>query len=278
MVKDIGEISGKALIFGGPYSNYYAVAEIQRIAENMNLKPDQIICTGDTVAYCAQPQETLSAIRDWGIHVIAGNVEIQLFTGENACGCNVGSGTLCDLLSRGWYTFTKKTVTSDNLEWMGTLPEFLKFEMESRSILIVHGGSDEIAEHIFESTPWERKQDLLEKAGADIIIGGHCGLPFMDHYENSAWINGGVLGMPANDGTPRVWYLTIEAEESGLRCTLHPMDYDFEKTAEKMESANLPEEYIRNIRTGIWPDMSQLPEPEKKMQGKPLSFEPILIQ
>jgi len=278
MIKDIGKISGKVLVFGGPYSNYHAVTELQRIAENMNLRPDQVICTGDTVAYCAQPQETVHTIREWGIHVIAGNVEIQLFTRGNVCGCNVGYGTLCDILSRHWYTYARNAMTSDNLEWMGALPGFLKFEIGDRKILIVHGGFDEIAEHIYHSTPWERKQDQLEKAGADIIIGGHCGLPFMDHHGDRAWLNGGVLGMPANDGTPRVWYLTIEVEESGLRCTLHPMEYDFEKTAEKMEEVKLPKQYIQNIRTGIWPDMSQLPELEQKMQGKPLSFESIHIK
>ena len=53
ILKNIGEINGKALIFGGPYSNDEAVRKLRQKAQSMNLAPHQVICTGDTVAYCA---------------------------------------------------------------------------------------------------------------------------------------------------------------------------------------------------------------------------------
>jgi predicted phosphodiesterase len=277
ILKNIGEINGKALIFGGPYSNDEAVRELKETARSMNLAPHQIICTGDTVAYCARAQETVEILRDWGIHVITGNVEVQLFTGENSCGCGFGKGSACDLLSQRWYEYTRKSLSSDSLEWMGTLPEFLQFEMGGRKIRIVHGGLDHISEHIFHSTSWESKQRQIEKAGADMIIGGHCGLPFIDGNDHKAWINAGVIGMPANDGTSRVWYLVLSEEENGLSCELCPMEYNFENTARTMEQADLPEEYVKNIRSGLWPDMTQLPDAEKKAQGVPLSFEPWIF-
>ena len=90
MLKNIGKISGKALIFGGPYSNYEAVRALREKTQSMNLTSHQILCTGDTVAYCAQTQETVETLREWGIHVIAGNVEIQLFNREDSCGCAFG--------------------------------------------------------------------------------------------------------------------------------------------------------------------------------------------
>lgn len=243
----------------------------------MNLIPHQVICTGDTVAYCAQPQETVAALREWGIHVIAGNVEIQLFTGEDSCGCGFGIGSACDFLSQRWYAYTRENLSFDSLEWMGTLPKFLQFEMGGRKILIVHGGPDHISEHIFRSTPWENKQRQIDKAGVDIIIGGHCGLPFIDGHWDKAWINAGVIGMPANDGTPRVWYLVLSEEQTGLSCELCSMEYEFESTARRMEQAGLPDEYVKNIRDGLWPDMNQLPDPEKKLQGIPLSFNSIVL-
>ena len=160
---------------------------------------------------------------------------------------------------------------------MGTLPEFLQFEIGGRKIWIVHGGVSNISEHIFQSTPWESKQRQIKKAGVDIIIGGHCGLPFMDWDKNKAWFNAGVIGMPANDGTPRVWYLVLSEEETGLACELCSMEYDFESMARRMEQAGLPDEYVKNIRNGLWPDMNQLPDPERKMQGIPLSFDSIVL-
>ena len=152
MIYNLGRISGKALIFGGPYSNVQAVDELKQKADSLGLSPGQIICTGDTVAYCARPQQTVDLIRDWGIHVIAGNVEIQLSSGEDSCGCGFGEDSACDLLSRRWYDYTRKNLTSESLEWMRGLPESPRFEMANKKIRIVHGGLDHISEHIFKST------------------------------------------------------------------------------------------------------------------------------
>ena len=46
----------------------------------------------------------------------------------------------------------------------------------------------------------------LAQAGADIIVAGHAGVPFVEKVGGAVWFNPGVIGMPANDGTADVWY------------------------------------------------------------------------
>lgn len=75
---------------------------------------------------------------------------------------------------------------------------------------VVHGSFKETGRFIFKSTPWNEKREEFEASNADIIIGGHSGLPFSDRKDNKLWFNPGVIGMPANDGTPRVWYGVAE--------------------------------------------------------------------
>ncbi len=62
--QDFGKIEGRMLIFGGPYGNLTATRAIQAKADSLNIPPERILCTGDLVAYCAEPVETTAPIRD----------------------------------------------------------------------------------------------------------------------------------------------------------------------------------------------------------------------
>ena len=66
------------VVFGGPYSNLQATRAMQAETRRLGIAPDRVICTGDVVAYCANPAETTDLVRAWGIHVVAGNCEESL--------------------------------------------------------------------------------------------------------------------------------------------------------------------------------------------------------
>src|SRR5262245_44817533 len=80
------------LVFGGPYSNLRALAALRERADALGIPAAQTICTGDVVAYCAEPQETTAAVREWGCHVVAGNCEEQLAAGAEDCACGFEPG------------------------------------------------------------------------------------------------------------------------------------------------------------------------------------------
>jgi hypothetical protein len=56
------------LVFGGPYSNVRAVTALRAQSALLGIDATHTICTGDVVAYCAEPEETVAAIREWGCH------------------------------------------------------------------------------------------------------------------------------------------------------------------------------------------------------------------
>jgi hypothetical protein len=64
-MSDLGKVDETMLVFGGPYSNYAATAAMQTRAVDLGISAERIICTGDIVAYCGEPCETLDLIRDW---------------------------------------------------------------------------------------------------------------------------------------------------------------------------------------------------------------------
>lgn len=270
-IKNIEKKTGKLLIFGGVYSNLQALQKMQNIAKELEIPAENIICTGDVVGYCAQPEECLQSIKDWGIHCIAGNVELQLAAEEIECGCNFSDGSRCDGFSKMWYPYAQNRISEDSLEWMQNLPEFIRFKYNDLKCAVLHGSFFNTSEFIFQSTPWEVKQRNFEGLEADVIIAGHCGIPFQSKNveENKYWINAGVIGMPANDGSTAVWYLTIDPNEF---YQFHHFEYDFEIAAQKMEQNGLPNEYAQTLRTGLWDNCEILPKAETALQGQAISL------
>jgi len=156
---------------------------------------------------------------------------------------------------------------------MDSLPDFISFDYHEKKAMVLHGSIDETAEFIFNSTPWHKKKKIIEQAQADLVLAGHCGLPFSEEIENKHWINAGVIGMPANDSTQDVWYVILEMIEEKLHVTHHRMKYDHGTAARLMEVNRLPSEYSNTLKTGIWDNCDILPEEETALQGQKITLQ-----
>ncbi len=271
-IKDIGNLSGKVLLFGGVYSNLQALEQLKTIAESEYISPENCICTGDIVGYCAQPEETIQFFKSWGAQSIAGNVEIQLREGAENCGCDFTKGSRCDGFSELWYSFAQSKLSKNSLQFMETLPHYIQFIYANKKVTVVHGSYFNTSEFLFKSTPWETKQPNFSVSDSDVIIAGHCGLPFSQQENNLLWLNPGVIGMPANDGTPNVWYAILEDENDTFKFKHHNFIYNHEVTSQLMQNELLPKEYAQTILNGIWDNLEILPIEESVLQGKKIKF------
>ncbi|WP_416439931.1 metallophosphoesterase family protein [Leeuwenhoekiella sp. A16] len=266
-IENIGHLSGKVLLFGGVYSNLQALEKLKNIAENLGILPENCLSTGDIVGYCAQPEETVQLFKIWGVRSIAGNVEIQLREGAEDCGCDFRKGSRCDGFSQLWYPFAQSKLSKSSLNFLQTLPDHIEFEYSGKKVTIVHGSYFNISEFIFKSTPWEVKAPNFEETKSDVIIAGHCGLPFSQKRNENLWLNPGVIGMPANDGTSSVWYAILDDSTNNFELTHHAMHYNHGLASNLMKKENLPQEYARTLITGIWDNTEILPAFESGLQG-----------
>ncbi len=274
---DLGNINKPLLIFGGSYSNLQATQAMQKYCTRHGYTPEQVIFTGDCVAYCASPEQTIQLIRDWGIHCIAGNVEIQLANEADDCGCNFIRDSVCDVLSVTWYDFINKNISLASRAWMRDLPLHIRFRMNNKIFKVVHGASTETAKFIYPSTAWHIKSAELNHAGVDVIVAGHSGIPFIEQQTEGGWINAGVIGMPANDGTADGWFMTLTPSDGHISCESHRLQYNAELAAYTMEQASLATEYGRALLTGIWPGQEILPDAERAQQGSPLATQHVIL-
>ncbi len=274
---DIGDLEGPILAFGGPYGNLEATRAVLEAADQAGIPPERIICTGDTVAYCADPAATARLLREAGIIVVMGNCEESLASGASDCGCGYDQGSQCDTWSAQWFAYCGRHLTTDLKRWMGALPRSVTFALAGRTFRVIHGGVGEINRYVFASTPQEVKRGEIGRAGAEAVIGGHSGLPFTERINDSLWHNPGVVGLPSNDGTPRVWYGMLSPAAAGIEVTHHVLSYDHAAASRKIRAVRgLPQAYAGALESGTWPSLDILPRTERAATGRPLAPAPVL--
>jgi predicted phosphodiesterase/pyruvate-formate lyase-activating enzyme len=263
-------VDAPVLVFGGPYSNLEATEAVLAQAEKLSIPCDRIICTGDVVAYGADPIRTAALVRDAGIHVVRGNCEESLAAGAADCGCGFPAGSACEGLSSKWFAYAERMLDSDARTWMGALPRRIDLELSGARLAVIHGGVDVINRFVFASTDPGSKRDELNHAGVSGIIAGHCGIPFSQTINGRLWHNAGAVGMPANDGTPRGWFSILTPGEDGISIEHHAITYEHRVAGAKMRDAGLPEGYAAALETGLWPSCDVLPFREIRARGVPI--------
>lgn len=264
-------MDGPVLVFGGPYSNLEATQAVLATAKARGIPPRRIVCTGDIVAYGADAQATLAAVRASGIWAVLGNCEESLGGGAGDCGCGYAEGSACDRMAADWYAHAERSLDGDARHWMATLPRRLDIEIAERRLAVIHGSVRQINRFIFASTPAAVKREELAAAECDGVIAGHCGIPFTEIIDGRLWHNSGAVGMPANDGTPHVWFSILTPGADGIVIEHHALAYDHRAAAAKMRAAQLPEGYAAALEGGLWPSCDVLPAAELGARGMPLA-------
>ncbi len=271
-MKRAPDINAPLLVFGGVYSNEQALDALFEFARARGIPSERWVCTGDVIAYCADARACLERVRDSGAILIAGNCEESLGAQAQDCGCGFAPGSSCDTLSASWYAHASSQMNADLRDYLAALPPRLYVKINGLKLAIVHGAPDETSRFVFASTPDRVLLHDIAASGCDGVLAGHSGLPFTRIMDGKIWHNSGALGMPANDGTPRVWcsVLTPGAQKRTLQIEHVALDYDYTGAASAMRKASLPEGYALALETGLWPSCDVLPKDELKTTGKRL--------
>ncbi|MBV2360825.1 metallophosphatase family protein [Thalassococcus sp. CAU 1522] len=260
-IAELGAVADRALVFGGVYSNRQALAALRARAGALGVGRGDVVCTGDVVAYGADPLGCVAAMRDWDVACIAGNVEKQLGTGAGDCGCGFAEGTVCDRLSAGWFGFADAACGAAQRGWMAALPDLVRFDWRGRRCVALHGGVSDVARFLWPASP---EAEFLEELSLvrslcgdiDVVFAGHCGVAFQRAIDGVLWVNAGAIGLPPDDGRAQTRFALLHGDG---RITLERLDYDHRAARAAMVAAGLVQGYHDALVSGRWPSSDVLP-------------------
>ena len=265
-------------VFGGVYSNHLALAAA--IEDARDRGADALFCLGDLGAFGPHPDRVFPLLIDAGVRVIRGNYDDSIARGLEDCQCGY-TDPRDNHFARLSYRYTYERTSARWRRWLGTLPDALRLEAGGRRVLLCHGSPRQTNEFLWESTTstqflaW-----LADRHEADVILATHTGL----HWRRSLppapgstaggerlFANVGVLGRPANDGTPRVWYALLDLPETVDAppvVEFVPVRYEQERLAAEMRAEGLPEEFVDTILTGWWTTCLEVLPARERSRGR----------
>jgi predicted phosphodiesterase len=236
------------VIISDVHANLEAVnACFKRIDE---IKPDKIICLGDIVDYCAEPNEVTEIIKSRSDIVVLGNHDEAQFNFK-----------IADGFSENAYIsslHTRKVIQKEHIEYFRTLP----FAHSLENLFFVHSSPAEPNEYDYVLTV-EAAEYNFNYFSEKICFIGHSHIPVLfEENKNKVKvikegvlnkdkryiINVGSVGQP-RDNDPRLCFGLFDTEKSEFR--YERISYDIEAASGKILAEGLPKFLAERLYLGI---------------------------
>ncbi len=235
-------------IISDVHANLEALEVCLREIDKIN--PDRIICLGDLVDYCAQPNEVTEIIKERCDVVILGNHDEAQF-----------DYSLSDRFSANAYissVYTRKVINLDYVEYFKTL----LYSHSENDLLFVHA-SPNLPERYKYVLDLESAKINFESFDEKVCFIGHSHVPIIfEEKENDFTIkeggklnkdcryiiNVGSVGQP-RDGNPKLSFGVFDTENFDYR--LVRLDYDIKTASDKILNEGLPDFLAMRLLGGV---------------------------
>jgi len=239
----------KIALIGDVHANLPALETVLAHAHNQGVKA--IWNIGDFVGYGAFPEEVVQRLRAENAVSIQGNYDRKVIKVEQK-----REKWAITKAPEKWLAFVwaYDHLSEESREYLRTLPEQKRLDVEEHTVLLVHGSPASQDEHLALDTPQERLEELARITRADIIVCGHSHQPFTRqvHTDQSGivyFVNTGSVGRP-NDGDPRAAYAVADIRPGVCQFTHYRIAYDVQRAASAIRENGLPDEFARMIEAG----------------------------
>jgi len=240
----------KIAIFSDIHSNLEAFEAV--LADIAKKEIKHLVCLGDVVGYNANPSECLEKVRSLNCPVVQGNHDMEATH-------DLDLSNYRDL-ARISLDYTRDVLTLEQKQYLADLPLVIDYN----GISMVHASLYEPAEFIYVETLLEASVHFSSQ-DAQVCFCGHTHVPKIfaqwdDPYELD-WnepvnfepkvkylVNVGSVGQP-RDRDFRSCYAVYDLAESSVE--LCRVEYDVEKTVQKVKDAGLPEDLGLRLLMGM---------------------------
>jgi predicted phosphodiesterase len=262
-----GKAYTRIAAFGGVYSNHYALRAV--IADARRQGAEALFCLGDLGAFGPHPDRVFPILVENEVHTVRGNYDDSISRGLDDCQCGY-TDPKDNHFARLSYRYTFEHTSQRWRDWLGELPETLSIQLGDRRALLCHGSPRRMNEFLWESTtPSHFLEKLCNDYNTDVILGTHTGLHWKRELSSGRlFVNVGVIGRPANDGTTDVWYALLTSGDVRVSVEFVPVSYDHAALADEMREERLPDEFIATILTGWWTTCNEVLPLKERRRGR----------
>jgi len=235
-------------LFGDIHANLEALETV--LAHAVKQECTDFVCVGDVVGYNADPVACLDKIRDAGWPVVKGNHD------EDASGTHrLDSMNPVAATALQW---TRDQLDDDQREWLRKL----RMVRQVHNFTVVHSTLDQPQSWNYVTNKFDAMSNFSYQF-TNVCFHGHTHVPRIFSRgsrvkeiegdgitlepDQKYFINTGSVGQP-RDGDWRACYLTYDVEEATVK--FHRLEYDIEKTQQKIRDAGLPDMLAERLREG----------------------------
>lgn len=172
-------------MFSDLHSNLPA---LEAMVGKIGNKIDIWLSAGDSVGLFPQVNETLSLLQRLNVHMVCGDHEKLLLSGETMTWSYTGNQALQD---------QRKSITKENLDYLSSLPDRLDFNIDNLHIRLIHDVTNVIRpgyeKYIFNTHELE-----VMHPGVDYLLAGHTHMAAMLYTRSLIYLNPGSSGFPAD--------------------------------------------------------------------------------
>lgn len=193
-----------------------------------------VYCAGDILGYYTSPDETIELLKRRNVTCIAGNHDRAVLVG--AKGMNSIAAAAIE--------WTRGHMSPASFEFIKQIPNSLHRPIEGVMTAVHHGSPRHMSEYIFEE---HVSGDLLEVAGARLLVLGHTHLPYLTTFANGMVVNPGSVGQP-RDGDPRASYAILDSTEWSFEIVR--VEYDIDRVMRAVTENGLPDMLAQRLPRG----------------------------
>jgi len=221
----------KVLVLSDIHGNIDALQAVERDVLQGAHGFDEIWLLGDLVDYGAAPAEVITWVRTHATHVVRGNHDHAVGTGED---CR--SAPMYRDLAVATREYFRARLSSSDLTYLAGLPLHTAVPLAQQDAVLVHANP---SDPLFGYVPLDASDDtwrrVLAPAGAPgFVFVGHTHDQFTRRIDATTVVNPGSVGLP-KDGDPQAHFAIVHDGQIELR----RVAYDTERAAGRVAALPL---------------------------------------
>lgn len=244
----------RALVMSDLHANAEALrAALSRVRRK---KFDLVVCLGDFVGYCAEPNQVLDAMR-----TLKGR-KLYIRGNHDRVVAGLEEGTAFNAPARAAAQWTRERLSAPNRRFLENLP---LGPIQRGDFLLCHGSPGDEDEYLFHEMHAAR---VFDETTAPIVLYGHTHLPAIFSVDANGTVRGslvrgeatfgldsgrrflinpGSVGQP-RDRNPRASFAIVDTVR--MRAQFFRVPYDIARTQAAIRKAGLPAVLANRLKFG----------------------------